>query len=92
MPLRKKDQQIRRVTIGHGKYVHEIIKYEIIKGDKWVNGYDERASDNIEQMKLKSGVYIASFYPVGDSIYYYPDSITRLKVVPEKSEKSAKKK
>jgi len=75
MPVRKKDQQIRSVTIDkHGGFS----QYKVLKGDLWVSGYDERAGDDVQEMKLLPGKYRVSFYPSGEASG--SDAIVYLKV------------
>lgn len=85
MPLKKKDQQVREVRVTEDG----ISSYKVVKGEQWSSGYDERASDEINEMGLDPGVYIVSFYPVGVSKGW--DSITRLRCIPKSEWKGAGK-
>ena len=77
MPLYYKNKQIRHVTIGKGG---RVTKYKVWKGDLWASGYDERAQDNLDNLKLKPGIYVVSFYPLGEAKGW--DSITHFKCQP----------
>lgn len=84
MPLKKRDKQIRIVTIKGRK----ITRYQEVQGDLWLSGYDERVSDTLAQSKLPDGNYRVSFYPYGLSKGW--DAVTRLKI--ERMSTQAKRK
>ena len=77
MPLLMKNKQIRKVVIGPRG---EVLKKSCLKGVEWSSGYDDRVVGDLDTMRLKPGVYLVSFFPVGEAKGW--DSITRLKVVP----------
>ena len=61
--LPRGELQVRDVEIREGK----ITKYEVVQGDLWLSGYDERAQllIMIDADKLVDGQYVIFFRPVG---------------------------